>query len=208
MPEIAVYNMKGEKVGSLALSDVVFGAPVNESVLHEVIVAQLANRRQGTVNTKTRAFVSGGGRKPWRQKGTGRARHGSIRSPLWVGGGTVFGPHPKDYDYRLPRKVRQQAIRSALSAKVGADKLVVLDALTFDAPKTKNMAEVLKNLHLDDEKALIVLANSDENVILSARNLPGVKTLHTSGLNVYDVMNHDAVILTKDAVARVEEVWG
>ncbi len=208
MPEGAVYNVKGEKVGSLALSDAVFGAPVNESVLHDVTVAHLANRRQGTVNTKTRAFVSGGGRKPWRQKGTGRARQGSIRSPQWVGGGTVFGPHPKEYDYRLPRKVRQQAIRSALSAKVEAEKLVVVDTLALDGPKTKSMVEVLSNLHLSDDKALIVLTDSNPNVVLSARNLPGVKTLHTSGLNVLDLLHHDALVLTRDAVARVEEVWG
>jgi large subunit ribosomal protein L4 len=187
MPKVAVYNMKGDQVGDITLNDDIFGREVKEAAIYDTVQMQLANRRQGTVATKTRAMVAGGGRKPWRQKGTGRARQGSIRSPLWVGGGKVFGPMPRDYSYRIPKKVRQLALKSILSAKVQAGELVVLDQLDFEAPKTKAMQEVLNNLKVSD-KALIVISENNQKVELSARNLPGVKTLVANGLNVYDVL--------------------
>lgn len=206
MPKVAVYNMKGEQVGEMALKDEIFGQKVSQGAIYTTVLMQLANRRLGTAATKTRGMVSGGGRKPWRQKGTGRARHGSIRSPLWVGGGTVFGPMPRDYSYRVPKKVRRLALKSALSAKVKAGEMLVLDELDFNTPKTKAMQEVLRNLKVD-QKALIVLSEPNHRVELSARNLPGVKTLVVNSLNVYDILAHDRLIMTKDAVARVEEVW-
>ena len=205
MPKVAVYNTQGEQVGEIDLKDEIFGAPVNEAVLHEVMVMYQANRRRGTHDTKTRAEVAGGGRKPWRQKGTGRARHGSIRSPIWRGGGIVFGPHPRDYGYQVPKKVRRLALKSALSSRVRDGKLVVLDRLELDAPRTKEMVRILDNLKIKDG-ALVVTGERNENVARSARNLPGVMSTEASVLNAYDVLRHGTVVMTQDAVARVEEV--
>lgn len=205
MPKVAVYNMQGEVVGELELNERVFGGPVNENVLHSAVVMQLAGRRQGTASTKTRAEVRGGGRKPWRQKGTGRARVGSIRSPLWRKGGITFGPKPRKYDYKLPKKVRQLAMRSALASKIQGENLIVLDNLDMAEIKTKEMVKVLEALQAQT-KALIVTADYDEKVHKSARNIPGVMPMEAKGINVYDLLAHDKLILTKEAVARVEEV--
>ncbi|MDA8354224.1 MAG: 50S ribosomal protein L4 [Firmicutes bacterium] len=205
MPKVNVLDQNGSQVGELELSDSVFGIEPNEAVLHEAVVMQQASLRRGTHAVKNRAAVRGGGRKPWRQKGTGRARHGSIRSPIWVGGGVAFGPTPRSYSYKMPKKMRRLAIRSALSSKVKADDLVVLDKLALDQPKTKEMVKVLSGLNAD-RKALVVGSEYDENVALSARNLPGVKYIDAQGLNVLDVLNHDKLIITRDAVSRVEEV--
>lgn len=205
MPKITLYNMKGQAVGEVDLNDMVFGAEVNRAVLHEAVVMQLASRRQGTAATKTRAMVSGGGRKPWRQKGTGRARAGSTRSPIWRHGGVAFGPQPRSYKYSLPRKVRRLAMKSALSDKVNGGNLIVVDELSFAKPKTKEMMNVLKALMVDT-KALVVTVEKNENVYLSARNIAGVTPITASGLNVYDLLYHDKLVITKDAVAKVEEV--
>lgn len=205
MPKVAVYNTQGEQVGEIDLKDEIFGAPVNEAVLHEVMVMYQANRRRGTHDTKTRAEVAGGGRKPWRQKGTGRARHGSIRSPIWRGGGIVFGPHPRDYSYQVPKKVRRLALKSALSSRVREGKLLVLDRLELDAPRTKEMVRILDNLQIKDS-ALVVTGEKNENVVKSARNLPGIMSTEASLLNAYDILRHGTVVMTRDAVARVEEV--
>jgi large subunit ribosomal protein L4 len=199
--------MNGSQVDEMELSDAVFGIEPHAAVLHDAVVMQLASMRRGTHAVKNRAAVRGGGRKPWRQKGTGRARHGSIRSPLWVGGGVVFGPKPRSYAYKLPKKVRRLAMKSALSSKVRDNELIVLDDLKMEQPKTREMVKVLGNLKAD-RKALVVSSEYDENVALSARNIPGVKFVQAEGLNVYDILNHDKLILTRDAVARVEEVWG
>lgn len=207
MPKVAVYNMQGNQVGEMELSDVVFGAPINEAAVHNAVVMQLASRRLGTHSVKNRAAVSGGGRKPWRQKGTGRARAGSIRSPLWRKGGVVFGPTPRSYKYKLPKKARKVALRSVLSAKVAEGNLIVLDNLSFEQPKTKEMVKVLKALNVDT-KALVVTAERDINVEKSARNIPGVFPMEAVGINVYDVLNHEKLVMTKDAVAKVEEVLG
>lgn len=204
MPTVSVVNVKGEKVGEVSLPDSVFAAEINESLMHDAVVAYLASARRGTHDTKTRGEVRGGGRKPWRQKGTGRARQGSIRAPQWPGGGTVFGPTPREYGYRLPKKMRRLALKSALSAKVKADELVVLDELTLPAAKTKEMAGVLAAL--GSPEALIVTAAPDEGVSLASRNLPGVKASVADGLNVYDILNHGRLIMTRDAVAKVGEV--
>ncbi|SDL17775.1 50S ribosomal protein L4 [Natronincola ferrireducens] len=206
MPKVAVYNVSGEQVSEIELNDNVFGVEVNQHVLYEVVKNQLANKRQGTQSAKTRAEVRGGGRKPWRQKGTGRARHGSIRSPLWVGGGTVFAPKPRDYSYTLPKKVRRLAMKSALTSKVSSNEFIVLDELALDAPKTKEMINILSNLKVD-KKALIVLGDKNEAVIKSARNIPGVETASVNTLNVYDILKYDKFIITKDAVQKVEEVY-
>ena len=205
MPTVAVYNIDRKKVGDIDLNDNVFGVEVNGGLLHQAVVMQLASQRLGTHATKTRAFVRGGGRKPWKQKGTGRARSGSRRSPLWVGGGTVFGPHPRSYAFSMPRKQRRLAIKCALSDKVQEDNLVVLDALDFEAPKTKQVVKLLQTFEIDN-KALIITAEEAENVERSSRNIPGVKAINTTGLNVYDILNHDKLFVTKDAVARIEEV--
>jgi large subunit ribosomal protein L4 len=207
MPKLAVLDMSGKQVDEIELSEAVFGINPNKAVLHEAVVMQQASLRRGTHATKNRAAVRGGGKKPWRQKGTGRARHGSIRSPLWVGGGVVFGPQPRSYAYKLPKKVRRLAIKSALSSKVLDSQVVVLDELKMDQPKTKEMVQVLKNLGVD-RKALIVADQLEENAILSARNIPGVKLIPADGLNVLDVLYHDKLILTRGAVNRVEEVLG
>ncbi|MED4171751.1 50S ribosomal protein L4 [Halalkalibacterium halodurans] len=205
MPKVALYNQAGSQVGDIELSDAVFGIEPNENVLHDAVVMQQASLRQGTHKTKTRSEVRGGGRKPWRQKGTGRARQGSIRSPQWVGGGTVFGPTPRSYSYKLPKKVRRLAIKSALSSKVKAEEIVVLEGLALEAPKTKEMASILSGLSVD-RKALVVTADYNDNVALSARNIPGVTFVTAEGVNVLDVIKHDKLIITKDAVEKVEEV--
>jgi len=198
--------MAGVQTGEIELSDSVFGVAVNKAVMHQAVVRQLANQRQGTAATKTRGMVRGGGRKPWRQKGTGRARAGSIRSPLWVGGGTVFGPQPRSYAFSMPRKARRLAIKSALSAKVQAGELLVMEDIAAKEPKTKTMVAMLGNLKLAGDKALIIMAEADENVEKSVRNLPGVKSITSGGLNVYDILYHDKVLITKDAVSKIEEV--
>ncbi|HEY8346867.1 MAG TPA: 50S ribosomal protein L4 [Symbiobacteriaceae bacterium] len=205
MPKVAVYNKEGATVGEITLSDAVFGAEVNVGLMHEAVQMYLANQRQGTADTKTRAEVSGGGRKPWRQKGTGRARQGSIRAPHWRHGGIVFGPHPRDYGWRMPKKARRAALRSALSAKVAAGDLIVLDELQMEKPKTKEIVALLKNLNASS-KAFIVTADYDPVVYLSARNIPGVNVNEARNLNVYDVLNAGKLVMTRDAVAKVEEV--
>jgi large subunit ribosomal protein L4 len=205
MPKVALFNQAGSQVGDVELNDSVFGIEPNNHVMFEAVVMQRASLRQGTHKTKIRSEVAGGGRKPWRQKGTGRARQGSIRSPQWRGGGTVFGPVPRSYSYKLPKKVRRLAIKSALSSKVVAEEVLVLESLSFDAPKTKEFTNVLKGLSVDS-KALIVTAGLDENVALSARNIPGITVVSAEGINVLDVLNHDKLIMTKAAVEKVEEV--
>ena len=206
MPKVTIYNISGDQIGEIELSDDVFGIEINENAMYEVVKNQLANKRQGTQSTKTRAEVRGGGRKPWRQKGTGRARVGSSRSPLWIGGGVSFAPKPRDYSYRLPKKIRKLAMKSALTSKVNNDEIIVLDGLNISAPKTKEMINILSNLNAD-KKALIVMDGRDDTVIKSARNIPGVKTTSVNTLNVYDILKYDKFIITKDAVQKVEEVY-
>lgn len=203
MPTVPVYNIKGSQVGEIALNDQVFGVKVNKALLHEAVIMQLASRRLGTVAVKTRSMVKGGGRKPWRQKGTGQARHGTRRSPIWTGGGIVFGPMPRDYDYNLPKKARRQALRSALSAKVEAGEMIVVDSLPISEPKTKTMVNILENLKAN--KAVIVTVENEDSVSKSARNIPGVLTLTSDGINVYDLLAHDHLVITKDAISKVEE---
>ena len=205
MAIVAVYNMEGNEVGTIELNDAVFGVEVNEHLIHLAVVRQLANKRQGTQKAKTRSEVRGGGRKPWRQKGTGHARQGSIRAPQWTGGGVVFAPTPRDYEVKMNKKERRAALKSALTSRVQDNKLVVLDELKFDEIKTKAMKNVLTNLKVD--KALVVMPQLDQNVVLSARNIENVATATTSTINVYDVMKYSTVILTKDAVASIEEVY-
>lgn len=206
MAKVALYNVSGQSIGEIELNDNVFGIEVNEHAVYEAVKSLLANKRQGTQSAKSRGEVRGGGRKPWRQKGTGRARQGSTRSPNWVGGGIVFAPKPRDYSYRINRKVRQLAMKSALTSKVQDAELKVLDALTFEAPKTKEMLAVLKNLNVG-KKTLIVLAEVNDAVIKSANNLPNVETTLASTLNVYDILNNDSFIMTEAAVRKVEEVY-
>lgn len=208
MPKVALYNAKGETVGEIDLRDEVFGIEPNRAVLHDMVVCQMASWRRGTANTKRRGEVSGSTRKPWRQKGTGRARSGSRRSPLWRKGGVAFGPHPRDYSYTLPRKVRRLALKSALSAKVQAGDIIVLDELRMVQPKTKEMLGVLEALKVDRKALVVTLVNDpqDVNVHKSARNIPGVKPIVAGGINVYDLLNHDKLVITREAVARVEEV--
>ncbi|OCA88550.1 50S ribosomal protein L4 [Pradoshia sp. D12] len=208
MPKIALLNQAGSQVGDIELNESVFGIEPNESVVTEAILMQRASLRQGTHKVKNRSEVSGGGRKPWRQKGTGRARQGSIRSPQWRGGGVVFGPTPRSYSYKLPKKVRRLAIKSVLSAKVNEENVIVLDALTFEAPKTKEFTAVLKGLNTENKKALIVTADVDENVALSGRNIPGVTIVEANAINVLDVVGHEKLIMTKTAVEKIEEVLG
>lgn len=203
MPKVALYNIKGEQVGEIELKDEVFGVAVNESVMHDAVVNQLANKRLGTQSAKTRAEVSGGGRKPFKQKGTGRA--GSSRSPLWRSGGIIFAPKPRSYSYAIPKKVRRLALRSALSSKVQNGNIIVLDQLAMAEPKTKEFADVLDSLKVT-KKALVVTAEADTAVVRSARNIPGVTPTHADTLNVYDVLAHEKLIITRDAVSKVEEV--
>lgn len=207
MPKLTVFNQKGSEVGDVELADSVFGITPNEHVVYQSIIMQQASRRQGTHAVKNRSAVRGGGRKPWKQKGTGRARQGSIRSPQWVGGGTVFGPTPRSYAYKLPKKARRLAIKSVLSEKVIDNDLIVLDGLAFDAPKTKDFATVLTNLSVA-EKALIVTPDFNDNVVLSSRNIPGVTVLTAREVNVLDVVAHNKLIVTKEAAEKLEEVLG
>ncbi|MDE6761511.1 MAG: 50S ribosomal protein L4 [Lachnospiraceae bacterium] len=205
MAQVAVYNIEGKEVDKLELNDSVFGVEINEHLVHMAVVAQLANNRQGTQSAKTRAEVRGGGRKPWRQKGTGHARQGSTRSPQWTGGGVVFAPKPRDYSMKLNKKEKASAMKSALTSRVNEEKFIVLDELKFDEIKTKKFVEVLNNLEV--AKALVVTKDNDQNVVLSARNVPGVKTALTNTINVYDILKYDTVVITKDAVAAIEEVY-
>jgi len=205
MPKVALYNQTGSQVGEIELADSVFGIEPNNAALYDAIVMQQASQRQGTHDVKNRSEVRGGGRKPWRQKGTGRARQGSIRSPQWKGGGVVFGPTPRKYGYKLNRKVRRLALKSALSTKVQNNELLVLEALNITAPKTKEMTAVLNSFKAD-RKVLIVTSEYDQNVALSSRNIPGAKIVDAAGINVLDLVAHDKVIVTKEAVAKVEEV--
>lgn len=203
MPKVKLYNIAGQETGEIELNDSVFGVDYNEAVIHQAVVRQMANERLGTHATKTRGLVRGGGKKPWKQKGTGRARVGSIRSPLWVGGGTVFGPTPRSHAKDMPRKARQLAVKSALSEKLRANELIVIDAIDFEAPKTKNVVKMLADLH-SEGKALIV--DGARNTVLSARNIPGLKAYAPSGLNIYDIVNTDKLFLTQEAVKKIEEV--
>ena len=205
MAQVSVVNMEGKEVGTIDLSDAIFGVEINEHLVHLAVVQQLANNRQGTQKAKTRSEVSGGGRKPWRQKGTGHARQGSTRSPQWTGGGVVFAPVPRDYSFKLNKKEKRAALKSALTSKVQASKLIVVDEIKLDEIKTKKFAEVLKNINAS--KALVVLNEKDDNVILSARNIADAKTTLTGTLNVYDVMNAGTLVLTKAAVQSIEEVY-
>ena len=205
MPKVPVVNVDGKKVDDIELSDEIFGIEPNADVVHMAVVQYLANRRQGTQSTKTRAEVRGGGRKPWRQKGTGRARQGSIRSPQWKGGGVVFAPKPRDYSFKLNKKVKRLALKSVLSQKVLDEKFVVLDTLSFPEIKTKQMVKVMDNLKL--EKALIVMEGESKNVMLSTRNLPTIKTAGVSTINVYDILKYDSFVVTKEAVEKMQEVY-
>ena len=205
MAEVSVLNMEGSEVGKMKLNDAIFGVEINEHLVHQAVVAQLANNRQGTQKAKTRSEVRGGGRKPWRQKGTGHARQGSIRAPQWTGGGVVFAPTPRDYSKKMNKKEKRIALKSVLTSRVEEGKFIVLDELKFDAPKTKEFAQVLKNL--EAEKALVVLNDNDTNVVKSAANIPTVKTASTQTINVYDILKYDTVIVTQDAVKTIEEVY-
>ena len=205
MANVSVYNIEGKEVGSLELNDAIFGVEINEHLVHMAVVQQLANNRQGTQKAKTRSEVSGGGRKPWRQKGTGHARQGSTRAPQWTGGGVVFAPTPRDYSFKMNKKEKRAALKSALTSRVVDSKIVVLDEIKFNEIKTKNFANVMKNLKLD--KALMVIGDNDANVILSARNISDVKVSQPNTINVYDILKYDTLVVTKDAVAKIEEVY-
>ena len=206
MANVSVYNMEGKEVGKLDLSDAIFGVEINEHLVHMAVLQQLADKRQGTQKAKTRSEVSGGGRKPWRQKGTGHARQGSIRAPQWKGGGVVFAPVPRDYSFKMNKKEKRAALKSALTDKAQSNNLIVVDELKFDEIKTKRFAEVMNNLKAT-RKALVVLADNDKNVVLSARNLAEANTTLTNTLNVYDIVNAKTLVLTKDAVTKIEEVY-
>ena len=206
MANVSVYNMEGKEVGTIDLNDAIFGVEVNEHLVHMAVLQQLADKRQGTQKAKTRSEVSGGGRKPWRQKGTGHARQGSIRAPQWKGGGVVFAPVPRDYSFKMNKKEKRAALKSALTDKAQNNNLIVVDELKFDEIKTKRFAEVMNNLKAT-RKALVVLADNDQNVVLSARNLAEANTTLTNTLNVYDIVNARTLVLTKDAVAKIEEVY-
>jgi large subunit ribosomal protein L4 len=206
MPKLNILNVNGQNVGEIELAEAIFGIEVNEHVLYEAVKNQLANKRQGTQSAKTRAEVRGGGRKPWKQKGTGRARQGSIRAVQWVGGGVAFAPKPRDYSYTLPKKVRRLALKSALSSKVQNNEIIVLDALNMEAPKTKEFAQILKNINAS-KKALVVTAEKNDNVVKSARNIEGVQAATVNTINVYDILKYDTFVITTDAVKKVEEVY-
>ncbi|NLB43352.1 MAG: 50S ribosomal protein L4 [Clostridiales bacterium] len=207
MPKVALYNMEGASIGEIELKDEVFGIPVNKDALYQVTKMQLANKRQGTQSTLTRAEVRGGGAKPWRQKGTGRARHGSTRSPIWIKGGVTFAPKPRNYSYTLPKKLRRLALKSALSSKVEENNITVLDSLALSEAKTKEIVKVLNNLKVEN-KALVVIPGKDEAVERAARNLPNVKLAFVNTINVLDILNYDRFIITQDAARLVEEVYG
>jgi large subunit ribosomal protein L4 len=206
MPKVAIHNNNGDQVGELELNSEIFAASVNEAAMHEVVAAYLANQRRGTAATRTRGMVRGGGRKPWRQKGTGRARQGTIRSPLWPGGGTTFGPHPRDYTIRVPKKLRRAALKSALTAKFNSNEIIVLDQLSMEQPKTKDITQLLSNLNVQG-KAVLVTAGPAPAIYKSARNIPGVSTNLANNINTYQVLNSGSLILTRDAVAKIEEVF-
>ena len=205
MAEVSVLNMEGNEVEKLNLNDSIFGVEINEHLVHLAVVSQLANNRQGTQSAKTRSEVRGGGRKPWRQKGTGHARQGSIRAPQWTGGGVVFAPKPREYSKKLNKKERRLALKSALTSRVNENKFIVVDEFKFDEVKTKNVANMLNNLNV--KKALLIMGDKNDNLILSARNIPGVKTALTSTINVYDILKYDTVVVSKEAVANIEEVY-
>ena len=205
MASVSVYNMEGKEVGTMELSDAVFGVKINEHLVHMAVVQHLANMRQGTKKAKTRSEVSGGGRKPWKQKGTGHARQGSTRAPQWTGGGVVFAPVPRDYSFKMNKKEKRAALKSALTSKVQDSRLIVVDELKFDEIKTRNFVAVMNNLQV--QKGLVVIAENDANVVMSARNMAGVDTILANSVNVYDVMKAKTVVLTKDAVAKIEEVY-
>ncbi len=205
MANVAVYNMEGKEVGSMELNDAVFGTEINDHLVHMAVVQQLANKRQGTQSARTRSEVRGGGRKPWRQKGTGHARQGSTRAPQWTGGGVVFAPKPRSYSFKMNRKEKAAAICSALSSRVAENKIVVLENLDFSEIKTKNMVKVLENLKV--KKALVVMGEKNEKVQLSARNIEGVRTALTNTINVYDILKYDTLVITKDAAQKLEEVY-
>lgn len=206
MPKVTLYNTAGAAAGEIELNDSVFGVEYNEAVIHQAVVRQMANERLGTHATKTRGLVRGGGRKPWKQKGTGRARVGSIRSPLWVGGGTVFGPTPRSHAKDMTKKARQLAVKSALSEKLRANELIVVDAINFDAPKTKEVVKFLAAFNVDGKALIVDGGTASENTVLSARNIPGVKAYAPSGLNIYDIVHYTKLFLTQDAVKKIEEV--
>ena len=205
MANVSVYNMEGKEVGSMELNDAVFGVEINEHLVHQAVVLQLANNRQGTQKAKTRSEVSGGGRKPWRQKGTGHARQGSTRAPQWTGGGVVFAPVPRDYSFKMNKREKRAALKSALTSRVEENKFIVIDEINFEEAKTKNFANILKNL--DVSKALVVLEDDNKNAELSARNIADVKTAKTNTINVYDILKYNTVITTKAVVAKIEEVY-
>ena len=205
MAKVSVYNIEGKVVGDMELNDAVFGVEVNTHLVHQAVVLQLANKRQGTQSAKTRSEVSGGGRKPWRQKGTGHARQGSTRSPQWKGGGVVFAPKPRDYSFKMNKKEKNLALKSVLTTKVAENKFIVVDGLNFDEIKTKNMVNVLKNLEV--KKALVVTDDDNKNVTLSSRNIPGVKTAFTNTINVYDILKYDKMVVAKDVISKIEEVY-
>ena len=205
MANVSVFNMKGAEVGTIDLNDAVFGVEVNEHLVHLAVVQQLANNRQGTQKAKTRSEVSGGGRKPWRQKGTGHARQGSTRAPQWTGGGVVFAPVPRDYSFKINKKEKRAALKSALTSRVQENKLIVVDELKLDEIKTKQFAQVMKNLNVD--KALVVINDNDQNIVMSAKNIPTVKVAQTNTINVFDILKYSTVVVTKAAVATIEEVY-
>ena len=205
MAKVSVYNIEGKVVGDMELNDAVFGVEVNTHLVHQAVVLQLANKRQGTQSAKTRSEVSGGGRKPWRQKGTGHASQGSTRSPQWTGGGIVFAPKPRDYSFKMNKKEKNLALKSVLTTKVAENKFIVVDGLNFDEIKTKNMVNVLKNLEV--KKALVVTDDDNKNVTLSSRNIPGVKTAFTNTINVYDILKYDKMVVAKDVISKIEEVY-
>ena len=205
MAKVSVYNIEGKEVDTIELNDAVFGVEVNTHLVHQAVVLQLANKRQGTQSAKTRSEVSGGGRKPWRQKGTGHARQGSTRSPQWTGGGIVFAPKPRDYSFKMNKKEKNLALKSVLTTKVAENKFIVVDGLNFDEIKTKNMVNVLKNLEV--KKALVVTDDDNKNVTLSSRNIPGVKTAFTNTINVYDILKYDKMVVAKDVISKIEEVY-
>ena len=205
MANVAVYNMEGKEVGKLDLNDAVFGVEVNEHLVHMAVLQQLANNRQGTQKAKTRSEVRGGGRKPWRQKGTGHARQGSTRAPQWTGGGVVFAPTPRDYSFKINKKEKRAALKSALTSRVQENKLIVVDELKLDEIKTKQFAQVMKNLNVD--KALVVINDNDQNIVMSAKNIPTVKVAQTNTINVFDILKYSTVVVTKAAVATIEEVY-
>ena len=205
MANVAVYNMEGKEVGKLDLNDAVFGVEVNEHLVHMAVLQQLANNRQGTQKAKTRSEVRGGGRKPWRQKGTGHARQGSTRAPQWTGGGVVFAPVPRDYSFKINKKEKRAALKSALTSRVQENKLIVVDELKLDEIKTKKFAEVMKNLNV--EKALVIINENDQNIVMSAKNIPTVKVAQTNTINVFDILKYSTVVVTKAAVATIEEVY-